>query len=100
MPAAKHVAWTDAERTALRQMRENGLGPAEIARLLGRSKYACARQVRTLKLPAQRPQPDMVPPPELRTPRPQPLPRGAHTLPPLASEMRGVSSTSPRGSVG
>jgi hypothetical protein len=58
-----------------------------------------ARQARTLKLPAHHP-PDMTLAPEPRQPRPQPLPRGARTLPPLPSELRGVSSTSPRGSVG
>jgi hypothetical protein len=84
MPA-KHVAWTEAERTILRQMWADGMGPAAIAHQLGRSKYSVTRQARTLKLPAHRP-PDMTLAPEPRQPRPKPLPRGARTLPPLPSE--------------
>ena len=44
MPASmKHVIsvpWTDEERTALRQMWENGIGCTGIGRHLGRSKYS------------------------------------------------------------
>jgi hypothetical protein len=98
MPAAmKHVVsvpWTDEERTLLRQMWANGLGPVLIGRLMGRSKYSVTKQTQTLRLPPQRPQPGLAdnrkvsgseaPP---RQPRPQPLRPGARTLPPLPSEM-------------
>jgi hypothetical protein len=83
-PAAK-PPWTDEERTTLRQMWADGMGPAAIAHQLGRSKYGVARQARTLKLPAHQPQPPVMAP-RLPQPRPQPLPRGARTLPPLPSE--------------
>ena len=85
MPA-KHVPWSEAERTTLREMWADGIGPVEIGRRLGRSKYSVTKQTQTLKLPPQRPKPDTAPPPEPRAPRPQPLPRGARTLPPLPSE--------------
>lgn len=81
------VPWSDEERALLRQMWANGMGPAAIAGHIGRSRLSTAKQVRTLKLPKQRPQPDMPPTLAPRTPRPQPLPRGAHTLPPLPSEL-------------
>jgi hypothetical protein len=85
MPA-KHIPWSEAERTILRQMWADGAEPVEIGRRLGRSKDSVRRQTKTLQLPRQRPQPDIESPPEPRQPRPQPLPRGAHTLPPLPSE--------------
>ena len=66
MPA-KHVPWSEAERTTLRQMWADGAEPVEIGRRLGRSKHSVRRQTKTLKLPAQRPEPDMAPPPEPRT---------------------------------
>ena len=89
----KHVVsvpWTDEERTLLRQMWENGLGPVLIGRMLGRSKYSVTKQTQTLRLPPQRPQPGLAPPPEPRAPRPQPLRPGARTLPPLPSELQGT----------
>jgi hypothetical protein len=88
MATMRHVVstpWTDEERTLLRQLWENGLGPVLIGRLMGRSKYSVTKQTQTLRLPPQRPQPSFAPEP--RQPRPQPLPRGARTLPPLPSEM-------------
>ena len=91
MPAAmKHVVsvpWTDEERTLLRQMWANGMGPVLIGRMLGRSKYSVTKQTQTLKLAPQRQQPGTVPPPEPRQRPPQPLRPGARTLPPLPSEM-------------
>ena len=54
MPASmKHVIsvpWTDEERTTLRQMWENGMGVTLLGRMLGRSKYSVAKQVRALRL--------------------------------------------------
>jgi hypothetical protein len=79
------VRWSDEERTTLRQMWENGMGPALIGRMLGRSKCSVTKQTQTLKLPPQRPRPTLAPPPE---PRPQPLRPGARTLPPLPSELQ------------
>ena len=93
MPASmKHVVsvpWTDAERTTLRQMWANGMGVTLLGRMLGRSKYSVAKQVRAMRLGsrggpvAAPPQP----PPEPRQRPPQPLRPGAHTLPPLPSEL-------------
>jgi hypothetical protein len=90
MPAMKHVIsvpWSDEERTLLRQLWENGLGPVLIGRLMGRSKYSVTKQAHALHLPKMRQQPGEVPTPEPRQPRPQPLPKGARTLPPLPSEL-------------
>ena len=88
MPASmKHIVavpWTDDERKTLRQMWENGMGPALIGRMLGRSTCSVTKQTQTLKLAPQRPQPTLAPPPN---PRPQPLRPGARTLPPLPSEL-------------
>jgi len=90
MPASmKHVIsvpWTDEERTLLRQMWANGMGPVLIGRMLGRSKYSVTKQTQALKLPPQRPAPDMTPWPPDRRPA-QPLKPGARTLPPLPSEL-------------
>jgi len=83
MPGVKYavsVPWSDEERTTLRRMYENGLGPARIAQLLGRSKYSVHSQLKALHLPRQRPAPDKPRPP-------QPLRPGARTLPPLPSEL-------------
>ena len=94
MPAMKHVIsvpWSDEERALLRQMWANGMGPVQIARMLGRSRYSVTKQTQTLTLQPQRPQPRFAPepqrPPEPHRRPPQPLPRGAHTLPPLPSEL-------------
>jgi hypothetical protein len=84
--AAKHVPWSEAERTILRQMWADGAEPVEIGRRLGRSKHSVRRQTKTLKLAPCRPKPEMAPPPEPRARHQRPLPRGAHTLPPLPSE--------------
>lgn len=94
MPAdMKHVVttlpWSDAERTLLRQLYENGMGPARIAQQIGRTKPAVYRQIQTLRLPRQRPAPDMTPRAP-KAPPPQPLRRGARTLPPLPSELRTI----------
>ena len=89
MPATmKHVVsvpWTDEERTLLRQLRANGLGPVLCGRMLGRSEYSVNKQIQAMKL-AARPMPDATTAAP-RQPRPQPLRPGAHTLPPLPSEM-------------
>ena len=54
MPASmKHIVsvpWTDEERTALRQMWENGIGCTGIGRHLGRSKYSVRSEIETLNL--------------------------------------------------
>ena len=93
MPASmKHVIsvpWTDEERTLLRQLRANGLGPVLIGRMLGRSKYSVGKQLQALDLP---PLPKALPMDcqvarAQQMPRPQPLRPGARTLPPLPSEM-------------
>jgi len=90
MPGVKgltSVPWSDAEREQLRRMYENGLGPARIAQMIGRSKYSVHSQLKAMHLPRQRPVPDMTPRPPDR-PRPaQPLRPGARTLPPLPSEL-------------
>ena len=92
MPASmKHVVsvpWSEDERTLLRQLWENGLGPVLIGRMLGRSKYSVTKQTQMLHLPKMRVQPGETPPPEPRAPRPQPLRPGARTLPPLPSELQ------------
>jgi hypothetical protein len=85
------VPWTDEERALLRQMWENGLGPVLIGRLLGRSKYSVTKQTQALHLPKMRQQPGETPPPEPRQRPPQPLRPGAHTLPPLPSELHDRS---------
>jgi hypothetical protein len=67
-------------------MYENGIGPARIGQMIGRSKNSIRRQIQVLRLPRQRPAPDMTPrAPD--QPCPQPLRPGAHTLPPLLSEL-------------
>ncbi len=89
MPGVKYavsVPWTEAERTTLRQMHENGMGPTRIGQMLGRSTYATAKQLKVLKL-RRHPVPDMTPRPADKPRPPQPLRPGAHTLPPLPSEM-------------
>ena len=95
MPASmKHVIsvpWTDEERTTLRQMWQNGMGCTGIGRHLGRSKYSVRSEIETLQLgPRGGPQGLPEAPPGrvvLARARPQPLRSGAHTLPPLPSEM-------------
>jgi hypothetical protein len=82
------VPWTDAERTTLRQMWANGMGVTLLGRMLGRSKYSVAKQVRAMRLgPRGGPVAPPQPPPEPRQRPPQPLRPGAHTLPPLPSEL-------------
>jgi hypothetical protein len=84
------VPWTDEERTTLRQMWQNGMGVTLLGRMLGRSKYSVAKQVRALRLgPRGGPVAPPQPPPH-RQPPPQPLRPGAHTLPPLPSELQGT----------
>ena len=77
MPASmKHVIsvpWTDEERTLLRQLWENGLGPVLIGRLMGRSKYCVTKQTQALKLPRHRLPPGLAPVAEPRQAPPQPL---------------------------
>jgi hypothetical protein len=86
------VPWTDEERALLRQLWENGLGPVLIGRLMGRSKYSVAKQVRALRLgPRGGPRGLPEPPPGrvvLARAQPKPLAPGAHTLPPLQSELQ------------
>ena len=96
MPASmKHVIsvpWSDQERALLRQMWANGLGVTLLGRMLGRSKYSVAKQVRAMRLGPRgkvTAPPDM--PPEPRQRPPQPLRPGAHTLPPLPSEIQNPS---------
>ena len=53
MATMRHVVsvpWTDEERALLRQMWANGLGVTLLGRMLGRSKYSVAKQVRALRL--------------------------------------------------
>jgi hypothetical protein len=96
MPASiKHVIsvpWTDAERTLLRQMWENGVGCTNLGRMLGRSKYSVRSQIDLLGLgPRGGPQGLPEPPPGrvvLARAKPQPLRPGARTLPPLPSELQ------------
>jgi hypothetical protein len=85
------VPWTDEERTALRQMWENGIGCTGIGRHLGRSKYSVRSEIETLELG---PRGSVVAPPErppgrvvLARAQPKPLPANARTLPPLPSEL-------------
>ena len=85
------VPWTDEERALLRQMWANGLGVTLLGRMLGRSKYSVAKQVRALRLG---PRGSLVAPPAqppgrvvLARAQPRPLAPGARTLPPLPSEM-------------
>jgi hypothetical protein len=82
------VPWTDAERTTLRQMWVNGMGVTLLGRMLGRSKYSVAKQVRAMRL-GPRGGPVALPerPQEPRQRPPQPLRPGARTLPPLPSEL-------------
>ena len=87
MKGVTPIPWSDEERTLLRQLWANGLGPVLIGRMLGRSKYSVTKQTQALKLAPQRPQPGLASAPEPRQRPPQPLPRGARTLPPLPSEM-------------
>jgi hypothetical protein len=99
MPASmKHVVsvpWTDAERTTLRQMWENGMGCTLLGRMLGRSKYSIRSEIETLKLgPRGGPQGLPEPPPGrvvLARAQPKPLAPGARTLPPLPSELHDRS---------
>jgi hypothetical protein len=86
----KHVVsvpWTDEERTTLRQMWANGMGVTLVGRMLGRSKYSVAKQVRALRLGPRGGLAAPPQPPPHRQPPPQPLRPGAHTLPPLPSEL-------------
>jgi hypothetical protein len=93
----KHVVsvpWTDEERTLLRQLWENGLGPVLIGRMLGRSKYSVTKQTQALKLPRHRLPPGLAPVAEPRQAPPQPLRPGARTLPPLPSELTAKNLSS------
>jgi hypothetical protein len=88
------VPWTDAERTTLRQMWANGMGVTLLGRMLGRSKYSVAKQVRAMRLgPRGGPVAPPQPPPEPRQRPPQPLRPGARTLPPLPSELTAENSS-------
>ena len=88
------VPWTDEERTALRRMWENGMGPTLIGRMLGRSKYSVTKQTQALHLPRHRMPPSLAPTPEPRQRPPQPLRPGARTLPPLPSELTAENLSS------
>jgi hypothetical protein len=55
--------------------------------MLGRSKYSVTKQTQMLHLPKKRQQPGETPALKPRQRPPQPLRPGAHTLPPLPSEM-------------
>jgi hypothetical protein len=98
MPASmKHVIsvpWTDEERTTLRRMWENGMGVTLLGRMLGRSKYSVAKQVRAMRLGPRGGSQGLPEPPlgrvVLARAKPQPLRPGAHTLPPLPSELQGT----------
>jgi hypothetical protein len=85
------VPWSEAERTTLRQMWENGMGVTLLGRMLGRSKYSVAKQVRAMRLgPRGGPRGLPEPPPGrvvLARAQPKPLPANARTLPPLPSEL-------------
>ena len=59
--ARRLVPWTDEERTLLRQLWENGMGPVLIGRLMGRSKYSVTKQTQALQLPKMRQQPGAAP---------------------------------------
>jgi hypothetical protein len=87
------VPWTDAERTLLRQMWENGVGCTNLGRMLGRSKYSVRSEIETLKLGPRGGHRGLPEPPPGRVvlvrAQPKPLPPGAHTLPPLPSELQG-----------
>jgi hypothetical protein len=94
MATMRHVVsipWSDEERTLLRQLWANGLGPVLIGRLMGRSKYSVTKQTQALKLPRHRLPPGLAPPPEPRQRPPQPLRPSARTLPPLPSELHDRS---------
>ena len=100
MPASmKHIVsvpWTDDERALLRQMWANGIGCTGIGRHLGRSKYSVRSEIETLNLGPRGslvPPPAQPPPSEPRQRPPQPLRPGAHTLPPLPSELTAENSS-------
>ena len=81
------VPWSEAEREQLRRLRANGLGLAQTAQLLGRSKASVARQIKTIDL-ERRVNPSTPPlPREQRRGPLQPLAPGVRTLPPLPSEL-------------
>ena len=70
MPASmKHVVsvpWTDEERTLLRQLWENGLGPVLIGRCWGAPNTASPSRRRRCSCRDMRQQPGAAPPPEPR----------------------------------
>ena len=81
------VPWSEVEREQLRRLRANGLGLAQTAQLLGRSKASVARQIKTIDL-ERRVNPSTPPlPREQRRGPLQPLAPGVRTLPPLPSEL-------------
>lgn len=94
VPSMKHiisVPWTDEERTLLRQMWANGMGPTLIGRMLGRSKYSVTTQRQAMGLGRRPVLPvDCQVPRAQQMPRPQPLRPGARTLPPLPSELQNA----------
>ncbi len=83
--------WSDEERVTLRQMVADGFGPVVIGRYLGRTKYSVSKQIQTLRLARRKPPQVAKPEPAPRAPMARPLPPGAHTLPPLPSEMIGAT---------
>jgi hypothetical protein len=87
MPATPSLPWSHEERALLRQLWENGMGPAQIAKHLGRSKYSVTSETRTLHLGPRGGSRGLPEPPPSREPRTRPLPPGASTLPPLQSEL-------------
>ena len=97
MPGVRYIAvvpWTPAEHAKLRKLWLAGMGPSEIARELGahRTKNSVTKQARNLHLPKMRPRngEPRHPPPAPPQAGPQPLRPGAHTLPPLPSELQGT----------
>ena len=81
------VPWSEAEREQLRRLRANGLGLAQTAQLLGRSKASVARQIKTIDLKRRvNPSPPPLPREQRRGPL-QPLAPGVRTLPLLPSEL-------------
>lgn len=81
------VPWSEAEREQLRRLRANGLGLAQTAQLLGRSKASVARQIKTIDLKRRvNPSTPLLPREQRRGPL-QPLAPGVRTLPLLPSEL-------------
>ena len=76
--------WTDDLVLRLRKLWTEGQPASEIARRLRRSKNAVVAKADRIGLPGR---PSPIRQASAQTPRAQPLPPGARTLPPLPSEM-------------